>query len=209
MYAVVGATGNTGRAVVKELKGAGRKSGLHRAQRRQGEGGARRRHQDRGRRARRPRRPGKGAGRRQARVHRHRPQSEIGRAADQRDRGRQGRGRGIHRQGVGRPRRDRPERRVGQRPGALQDRGASEEERAAMVHPQPRPVHAEHHGAGGQHQERRQDHPAVAEGSAGGADRRARHRRARRARAARAGQAQRQDVRRSAASARRSASSPR
>ena len=81
--------------------------------------------------------------------------------------------------------------------------------RAAMVHPQPRPVHAEHPGPGGQHQERRQDHPAVAEGPAGGADRRARHRRARRARVARSGQARRQAVYASPASARRSASSPR
>ena len=118
MYAVVGATGNTGRAVVKELKGWARTRCASSAM------PTRRKRCS----ARTPRPRWRSStiapawkrrSRAQARVHRHRPQPEIGRAADQRDRCREGRGRGIHRQGVGRPRRDRSERRVGQRPRAL------------------------------------------------------------------------------------------
>ena len=74
------------------------------------------------------------------------------------------------------------------------DRGASQNLRPAMVHPEPGPVHAEHRGTGGEHQERRQDRAAVAEGPSGSADRRARHRRTRRARAAGPRQARRQGL---------------
>ena len=73
-----------------------------------------------------------------------------------------------------------PDVRVGGRPRPPHGRGASEEERDAMVHPQPRPVHAERDGAGGLDQDRRQDDPAVPEGPEDVVRRRARHRGGRR-----------------------------
>ncbi len=92
MYAVVGATGNTGRAVVKELKGLGENPVciVRNADKAKEVLGA----DTRTAVAELDDRAGlqKGAGRGEAGVHRHRPQSEIGRAADQRDRGRKAAG---------------------------------------------------------------------------------------------------------------------
>ena len=72
---------------------------------------------------------------------------------------------------------------------------AVKKQRPALDDPAPRLVHAEHVRAGGVDQERRQDDHAVPGTAAAGVHRRARHRRARRARAARPGQARGQSHR--------------
>ena len=84
--AAIGATGNTGRAVVKELRALGTKSGLCCSRYGQSARSAGQGCQNRGRGTHRPPGAGKGARRRSKRVRGHRAQSQHGRAAEQRAR---------------------------------------------------------------------------------------------------------------------------
>ena len=81
------------------------------------------------------------------------------------------------------------------RPRSRRDRGAAARQRHQVGDPASRPVHAERDGPGGVDQERQQDGDVVRQGSAGRADRRSRHRRGRRPHPRRSGAACRQGLR--------------